>query len=111
MKTAFSLIAVAMLFTSTSAYAYIGHSKSYKVESDFGITGPSKLVVFPRALRLETKDAHFLVPLASVDYTLLENTTLKVSVRGKVITIKIKSRASAESLNKDLTGSILGEYD
>lgn len=97
---------VAMLFTSTSAYAFMGKSKTYEVESDFGITGPSKLVIFPQSFRFKTKDANFYVPFTSIDYTLLENTTVKVSIRGKVITLKTGSKAYARSLNDDLTGAI-----
>ena len=110
MKKILPLIAVAIFFSSTSAYAFIGQSKSYKIESDFGITGPSKLVVLPTAFRYETKDAYFYVPFTSIDYTLLENAKIKVSVRGKVITIKAASKISAKSLNNDLTRAISGEY-
>lgn len=110
MKKLLTLMAVVMLFTSTSAYAFMGQSKTYKIESDFGIIGPSKLVVLPTAFWYETKDAYFYVPFSSIDYTLLEHETIKVSVRGKLITLKVTSKATAKSLNKDLTRAISGEY-
>ena len=110
MNKTVTFMAIAMLFTSTSAYAFMGKSKSYNVESDFGITGPSKLVVLPKAFRYKTDDAFFYVPFSSIDYTLLENRKIIVSVRGEVITIKAASKRYAASLNDDLTRAISGEF-
>jgi len=78
MKKRFALLFFAILFTSSSAYAFIGQSRDYDVESDFGITGSCTMVVLPKAFRLETKDAYFYVPFGSIDYTLLENMTITV---------------------------------
>ncbi len=110
MKKILAFMAVAILFTSTSADAFIGQSRTYKIESDFGITGPAKLVVLPKAFHYQTKTAYFYVPFSSIDYTLLEGTTLTVSVRGRLITLKTRSKATAQALNKDLTRAISGEY-
>ena len=110
MKKILSFMAIVMLFASSSAHAFIGQSKPYKVESDFGITGPAEMVVFPSAFQLETKDVNFYVPFTAVDYTRLENKTITVSVSGKIITIKVSSTAYATTLYKDLTKAISGEY-
>jgi len=106
----FMLLVVAILFASSSAYAFVGQSRDYAVESDFGITGPCTMVVLPKAFRLEADGASFYVPFTSIDYTLLENTTITISIRGKVITLKVRSKALAMKLNEDLTRAIMGDF-
>jgi hypothetical protein len=110
MKKLLTFIAVVMFFASSPAHAFIGQSKPYKVESDFGITGPSEMVVFPSAFQLETKEVTFYVPFTAIDYTRLENKTITVSMNGKIITIKVSSTAYATTLYKDLTKAISGEF-
>jgi len=110
MKMRLILIAAAMVVASTSAHAFIGQSKTYKVESDFGIVGPSEMVIFPTAFQLETDEVNFYVPFTAVDFTRLENKTITVSVRGKTITIWTANPAYAKKLYQDLTKAIAGEY-
>ena len=110
MKMKFAWLVVAILFASSSAYAFIGQSRDYAVESDFGITGSCTMVVFPKSFRLEAEGATFYVPFTSIDYTLLENTTITVSMRGKIITLKVRSKALAMKLNEDLTRAITGDF-
>lgn len=110
MKKILILLAVTVLFTSTSAYAFIGHSKSYKVESDFGVVGPATLVVFPESFTCETENTRFYVPFTSIDYTILENRVVQISVRGKVITVEVNSKTNAKSLYDDLTRAISGDF-
>jgi len=106
----FVLLVVAILFASSSAHAFIGQSRDYAVESDFGITGSCTMVVLSKAFGLEAEGAYFYVPFTGIDYTLLENTTIIVSIRGKVITLKVRSKALAKKLNEDLTRAITGDF-
>lgn len=110
MKTRLILIAIAMLIASTSAHAFIGQSKTYKVESDFGIIGAAEMVVFPTAFQLETGEVNFYVPFSAIDFTRLENKTITVSVRGKVMTIWTDKPFNAKSLYQDLTRAISGDF-
>lgn len=110
MKIRFVTIAAVMCLASSPAYAFIGQSKAYKIESDFGITGSSEMVVFPTAFQFETKETNFYVPFTAIDYTRLENKTIIVSIRGQVITIKATNRSYAKILYQDLTKAIAGEY-
>ncbi|MES0370961.1 MAG: hypothetical protein ABUK11_01665 [Mariprofundaceae bacterium] len=110
MKKTSLLIVIAILFMSSPANAFIGKSKSYKVESDYGILGPSKLVVFLTAFRLKSEDASFHVPFSSIDYVHVEGLAIKVSVRGKMMTIMAKSKAYAEKISDDLTRAMAGEF-
>jgi hypothetical protein len=110
MKKRLMFIVTMILMASSPAHAFVGQSKTYKVESDFGISGASEFVVFPTAFQYETKDANFYVPFTAINYTLLENKTITISVRGKIITIKAANSAYAKSLYHDLTRAIAGEY-
>ena len=110
MKMRLILIAVALFIATTSAHAFVGQSKAYKIESDFGIIGACKMVVFPTAFQFETKQTNFYVPFTAIGYTKLEGKNITVSVRGKVITIKASNAAYAKSLYHDLTRAISGEY-
>jgi len=111
MKKVLMILAVVTFFISSSADAFIGHSKSYKVESDFGIKGSCILVVYPKSFRIETDDAHFYVPLTGIDYFSLENKTIRISVKGTVMTFVVNSKVNAEKLNHDLIEAMTAERE
>lgn len=110
MKKILFLIAAIAFSAASAAHAFVGHSKAYKIESDFGIVGSCEMVVFPTAFQLETKEANFYVPFTAIDYTRLEGKTISVSVRGKLITIESANPIYAKSLYHDLTHAIAGDY-
>jgi len=110
MKIMLILFATLMFFGTSSAYAFVGQSKTYKIESDFGIVGPSEMVVFPTAFQFETKEINFYVPFTAVDFTRLEDNTITVSVRGRLIIIRTTNQFHAKGLYHDLTHAIAGDY-
>lgn len=110
MKKTLTLITAILFLASAPAHAFIGHSKAYKVESNFGIVGSCEMVVFPTAFQFETKEAGFYVPFSAIDFTRMEGKTITISVRGKLITIELSNPMYAKSLYHDLTHAIAGDY-